>query len=103
MSLTKSSSQALAHVNRCKTDWIVAPNRAASSGPVTNGVGQITRGRLTVKLCLSWDDGKGPELEHNRKALFTQIICWWLWIYDMEPGIPIDLFFCVVLNFIITM
>ena len=33
------------------TDWIVVPNRATSSGPVTNGVGLITRGRLTVNMC----------------------------------------------------
>jgi len=34
--------------NICKTDWITAPNRAASSSLVTSGVGLIPRGRLTV-------------------------------------------------------
>jgi hypothetical protein len=56
--------RALAHVKICKTDWIFVPNRATSSGPVTSGVGLITRGRLTVNMCqvLSSDDGKGPKL-----------------------------------------
>ena len=43
--------RALAHVIIFKTDWTVAPNRATSSGPVTSGLGLITRGRLTVNMC----------------------------------------------------
>ena len=86
--------RALAHVKICKTDWIFVPNRATFSGPVTSGVGLITRGRLTVNMCqvLSSDDGKGPKLNTLAKHYLPTSSADDCSIYDLKPGLPIDVF-----------
>ncbi len=70
------------------------PNRATSSGPVTSGVGLITRGRLTVNMCqvLSSDDGKGPKLNTLAKHYLPTSSADDCSIYDLKPGLPIDVF-----------
>ena len=70
------------------------PNRATSSGPVTSGVGLITRGRLAVNMCqvLSSDDGKGPKLNTLAKHYLPTSSADDCCIYDLKPGLPIDVF-----------